>query len=101
MKNRNEYIISKQLMRAGTSIGANISEASFAQSRADFLYKMNIALKEASETQYWLNILKDIGYIDEKSFSYLIVEVSALLRMLISTVKTTKTKNLTKEDFSP
>jgi four helix bundle protein len=92
---RKEFIISKQLMRAGTSIGANISEAEYAQSKADFIYKMSIALKEASETEYWLNIYKDTDFIDETNFKYLESQVKEILRMLISTVKTTKIKNPT------
>lgn len=98
-KIKNEFILTTQLLRSGTSIGANIREAEFAQSRADFSYKMNIALKEAAETEYWLNIFKDTGYIDENRYLLLFEKVSDLLRMLVSTVKTAKTKNPTKEDF--
>ena len=60
---KREFILSKQLMRSGTSIGANIREAEFAQSNKDFIHKMSIALKEANETDYWLSILKDSNYI--------------------------------------
>jgi four helix bundle protein len=65
---KNEYVLSKQLLRSGTAIGALIREAEFGQSRADFRSKMSIALKEANETDYWLNLLKDTNYINEKVF---------------------------------
>ncbi len=61
-------MLSKQTLRSGTAIGALIREAEFGQSRADFISKMSIALKEANETNYWLNLLKDTGYISEKMF---------------------------------
>ena len=64
-----EYVLSKQLLRSGTSIGANIAEAEQAQSRADFIAKMNIALKEAVETNYWLRLLQATDYLSEKEFS--------------------------------
>ncbi|SDH90556.1 four helix bundle protein [Winogradskyella thalassocola] len=68
---KREFILSKQLMRSGTSIGANIREAEFAQSSKDFIHKMSIALKEANETDYWLSILKDSNYISIQSFETL------------------------------
>jgi four helix bundle protein len=64
-----EYVLSKQILKSGTAIGALIKEAEHAQSKADFLNKMNIGLKEANETQYWLMLLKDSAYIDEKVFN--------------------------------
>jgi len=63
-----EFVLSKQILKSGTSIGALIREAEFAQSKADFISKMNIALKEANETIYWLEILRNTNYIDEKLF---------------------------------
>ena len=65
---KKEFVLSKQLLRAGTSIGANIAEAEQAQSRADFISKMNIALKEAVETNYWLRLLQATDYLSEKEF---------------------------------
>ena len=65
---RKEYILSKQILRSGTSIGANVRESIYAQSRADFINKMNIALKESSETEYWLELLHESNYIEEKAF---------------------------------
>jgi len=66
---RKEFVLSKQVLRSGTSIGANIEEASAAQSKKDFISKMNIALKEARETHYWLRLLKESGYISENDIS--------------------------------
>lgn len=63
---KKEYVLSKQILRSGTAIGALIREAEFGQSKADFTSKMSISLKEANETEYWLNILKDTDYLDEK-----------------------------------
>ena len=88
-----EYIISKQVLRSETSIGANVKEGLEAQSRRDFLNKMNIALKEASETEYWLELLIATKYIDANASEKLIVECKELNKILNSTVKTTK-KNL-------
>ena len=85
-----EFILSKQLLRSGTSIGALCKEAQHAQSRADFLNKMNVALKEANETEYWLSILKDSEFIDEASYKSIQTDCSEILRLLISIVKTTK-----------
>ena len=85
-----EYVLSKQVLRSGTAIGALVKEAEHAQSKADFLNKMNIALKEANETEYWLMLLKDSEYIDEKSFNSMQEESVELLKLLASIVKTTK-----------
>ncbi len=85
-----EFVLSKQILRSGTAIGALSKEAEHAQSKADFLNKMNIALKEANETEYWLMLLKDSSYIDEKSFNSIHPEIVEILKLLISTVKTTK-----------
>jgi four helix bundle protein len=87
-----EFVLSKQVLRSGTAIGALISEAKFGQSTADFISKMNIALKEANETDYWLSLLKDSDYIDEKLYKSLHKDVNELISMLVSTVKTLKSK---------
>ena len=87
--NKHEYVLSKQVLRCGTAIGALIREAEFGQSRADFRNKMYVALKEANETDYWLNLLKDTQYIAEKEFESLSSDCSELIRMLVATVKTT------------
>ncbi|MBP9664504.1 MAG: four helix bundle protein [Pyrinomonadaceae bacterium] len=87
--NKKEFVLSKQLLRSGTAVGALIREAEFGQSRADFRSKMTIALKEANETQYWLSLLKDTKYIDERGFESLSHECTELIKMLVATVKTT------------
>ena len=92
---KREFVLSKQCLRSGTAIGALVSEAKHAQSKADFLSKMNIALKEANETQYWLNLLKDTEYLSEEEFSSLYSENIEITKMLASIVKTTK-QNLSK-----
>jgi four helix bundle protein len=86
--------LSRQILRAGTAIGALVREAEFGQSRADFRNKMAIALKEANETDYWLNLLKDTDYLTERMFNSLSEDCSELIRILVATVKTTqKAKN--------
>ena len=87
--NKKEFVLSRQLLRSGTAIGALVREAEFGQSRADFRNKMAIALKEANETVYWLNLLKDTDYIDENMFESISSDCLELVRMLVATVKTT------------
>ena len=89
-KQQNEYVLSKQMLRSGTAIGAMMREAKFAQSRADFINKASIALKEANETLYWLELLYDSEYIDEKSFSSIHAEADEITAILASIVKSTK-----------
>ncbi|MCE5198146.1 MAG: four helix bundle protein [Armatimonadota bacterium] len=91
LRDKHEYVISKQLLRSGTSIGANVEEATAAQSRKDFLSKMSIALKEAHETKYWLRLLHESRLADV-SVDAEIAGVDELLRILASIVKTTKEK---------
>ena len=85
-----EYTISKQLLRAGTSIGANVAESQQAQSRADFISKLNIALKEASETKYWLRLLHATDYLTDKQFTSLYADSVELEKMLVSILKSCK-----------
>jgi len=87
---KNEYVMSKQLLRSGTSIGANLREAEHAQSKADFLHKVNVALKEANETLYWLELLNETEYISDEGFDSLKLHAEELLKLLASIVKTTK-----------
>mgnify|MGYP003294290033 FL=1 len=87
---KKEYILSKQLIRSGTSIGANIVEAQQAQSRADFISKLSIALKEASETNYWLRLLNATEYLSESEFSSIIADCKEIERILTSIIKTTR-----------
>ncbi|HEY2727811.1 MAG TPA: four helix bundle protein [Parafilimonas sp.] len=91
-QDKKQFVLTKQLLRSGTAIGALIKEAEHAQSKADFLNKMNIALKEANETEYWLMLLKDTNYISEKEFASVAEDCKEILKLLISIVKTTKTK---------
>ncbi|MEX6685951.1 four helix bundle protein [Danxiaibacter flavus] len=85
-----EYVLSKQLLRSGTSIGAQVMEAEHAQSKPDFLNKMNIALKEANETSYWLHLLKDSNYLDNNMFISIHTDCIEIIKLLSSIVKTTK-----------
>lgn len=87
-----EYIHSKQLYRSGSSIGANVKESKHAQSEADFLSKMSIAYKEADESNFWLNLLHDNGYLDDKQFESLNKDLTRILKILTSIVKTMRTK---------
>ena len=87
-----EYVQSKQIYRSGTSIGANVRESKHAQSDADFLSKMSIAYKEADETDYWLNLLHDNGYLDDKQFEPLENDITRILKILTSIVKTVRIK---------
>ena len=89
-KEQKEFILSKQLLRSGTAIGALVREANFAQSNADFINKMSIALKEANETKYWLSLLYDNEYIDNPSFQSIFEEAKEVTAILVSIVKTTK-----------
>lgn len=90
-----EYVLSKQLLRSGTSIGANVNEAQAAQSTADFISKMSIASKEARETRYWLTLLCETNYIDRSQthVNSLLQENESLIKLLASIVKTTQTKH--------
>ena len=87
-----EFILSKQLLRSGTAIGALIKEAEHAQSGLDFINKMNIALKEANETEYWIMLLKDSDFFDDKTFASIHKDCDELIRLLVSIVKTSKQK---------
>ncbi len=90
-ESKKEYVLSKQLLRSGTAIGALLKEAEHAQSKPDFLNKVNIALKEANEVLYWLMLLKDTDYISQKEFDSIAIDAEELIKMLVSIVKTTKT----------
>ncbi len=87
---KNEYVISKQLLRCGTSIGANVKEAIRGQSKADFYSKLNIALKEASETEYWLELLYETDFINEKLFKSIYSDCQEIIKILVSITKTQK-----------
>lgn len=94
LKEKRESIISNQIGRSGTSIGANIREAQYAHSKADFIAKLQIALKEANETGYWLELLYRTDYIDEKSYQDLNSACRSIRVMLISSLNTAKENSL-------
>ncbi|MBQ8064387.1 MAG: four helix bundle protein [Prevotella sp.] len=90
---KQEYIMSKQLLRSGTSVGANVSEAQQAQSPMDFLSKMNIALKESYESDYWLRLLYRTEYLKKEEYNSIITDCRAISKLLVSIVKSTKNNN--------
>ena len=87
---KNEYILSKQVLRSGTSIGANVREAIYGYSRNDFTAKMSIALKEASETEYWLELLMKTEYLTEKQYKDIDADCSEIAKLLTTIVRSTK-----------
>ena len=89
-KEKKEFVLSKQLLRSGTAIGALLAEGKYAQSRVDFISKLSISLKEANETKYWLRLLQKAGYLQEKTAQNLLSDIESIIRMLASSVKTSK-----------
>ncbi|MDR0307198.1 MAG: four helix bundle protein, partial [Chitinispirillales bacterium] len=87
---KKEFVLSKQLLRSGTSIGANVKEAIRGQSKADFVFKLNISLKEASETEYWLELLHETGYISNSEFKSIIKDCTGLIKLLTSIINSSK-----------
>ena len=92
-RDRHERVLSRQLLRSGTSIGANIEEAIGAQSRSDFVNKLSIAYKEARETNYWLRLMKDTGYLSEEEFKSINTDAEELCRIIGAIQKTTKARS--------
>ena len=88
---KHEYVLAKQLLRSGTSIGANLTEAQYSVSKKEFLVKATISLKECAETEYWLDLLKDISLIPPAEHASIVADCKELLRLLISITKTMKT----------
>ena len=89
-ENKHELVLSKQLLRSGTSIGANISESVFGQSDMDFISKLSIALKESNETRYWLELLHETNYLDDKQFISIYDDCEKIKATLINIINTTK-----------
>lgn len=87
VREHGEHIMSKQLLRAGTSIGANIAEAEFAQSSADFYSKLSISLKESSETRYWLELLYSTQYLSKEQFESMLEDINIIISILVKIVK--------------
>ena len=90
LSSKQVYVLSKQILRCGTSIGANVHESIHAQSKADFISKMNIALKEADETDYWLRLLRDSDVIEEEEFKSLQTDVKQIIGTLVKIIKNSK-----------
>ncbi len=93
---KKEYILSKQVLKSGTAIGALIREGQYAESDADFVHKLSIALKEANETEYWLSLLQETEYISSEKLHTLLDENISIIKMLIAIIKTKK-KNINNE----
>jgi four helix bundle protein len=96
--NKKEYILSKQLLKCGTSVGANINEAQEAQSISDFISKLSISLKEAREAKYWLELLKATEYLTTKEADSIHKDLIELLKLLVSIIKTSKQKRIKNEN---
>ena len=92
LRENNEYVLNRQLLRSGTSIGALIREAEYAQSLSDFISKLFIALKEANETNYWISLLYDTDYLDKKMKDSFEKDCNEIIAILITSIKTSKTK---------
>ncbi len=92
VEDKREFVISKQLIRSGTAIGALVKEAEQAESKKDFIHKLSIGLKEANETEYWLELLHQSGYLDETGFNSLSSDLKELLKLLTSIIKTSKNR---------
>lgn len=87
---KKEFVLSKQCLRSGTAVGALVNEAAFAQSKADFVNKLSIALKEANETKYWLTLLKETEYLENDTFKSVSTDCDELLKLLVSSIITAK-----------
>ncbi len=92
LQGQNEYVLSKQLLRSGTSIGALVREAQHAESKADFIHKMSIALKEGNETCYWIELLHQAEYLDLAEFSSIHADALEIVKLLVAIVKSSKKK---------
>ena len=98
---KREYVLAKQLLRSGTSIGANLTEAQYSVSKKEFLVKTTISLKEAAETEYWLDLLKETGILTTAEYDSIMKDCKDILHILIATVKSTKEKLKKKSEKSP
>jgi four helix bundle protein len=90
VNDKKEFVMSKQLIRSGTAIGALIRESKHAESKSDFIHKLHIALKEANETDYWIILLKETDFISQVEFDSLVYEIQELIKLLVSIIKTSK-----------
>jgi four helix bundle protein len=85
-----EFVLSKQVLRSGTAIGALIRESEFGQSKADFINKLSVGLKEANETEYWLSLIHDTNFIENKMYVSMKTDIDSLISMLVASIKTAK-----------
>jgi four helix bundle protein len=92
-EDKKEFVLSKQILRSGTSVGAMVREAEYSESKADFVHKMAIAQKEINETIYWLELLKETEYISNKEFESISADAIEIIKMLTSSIKTAKSKS--------
>ncbi|HRD37747.1 MAG TPA: four helix bundle protein [Bacteroidia bacterium] len=99
VEHKKEYVLSKQLLRSGTAVGALIREAQNAESKSDFVHKLSIAQKECDETLYWLDLLKETNYLNNEEYLSLRNEAEELLKMLRSSILTTKKNHLNKQQL--
>ena len=90
---KREFVLSKQLLRSGTSVGANVHEALQGQSKADFTAKMSISLKEVSESEYWLELLFETGYLNKEQYTSILADCKELVKLLTAIVKTSRVKS--------
>ncbi|HKC86729.1 MAG TPA: four helix bundle protein [Blastocatellia bacterium] len=93
LNEKKEYVLSREVLRAGTYVGARVKEAQQAESRHDFIHKMSVALQNASEAEYWLELLRDTDFIDQKAFDSLNDDCAEILRLLTKIVKSSKQNN--------
>jgi four helix bundle protein len=89
-REKKEFVLSKQILRSGTAVAALIREAEYGQSRADFINKLSVSLKEANETSYWLSLLKDTDYIRQEEFQSISLDCTELIKILTASIKTAK-----------
>jgi four helix bundle protein len=87
---KKEFVISKQILRSGTAVGALIRESEHAESKPDFIHKLSIALKEANESDYWIDLLFETDYLNEKEYKTLKSDIESLIKLLVSIIKSTK-----------
>ena len=98
-KEKQEYLLTKQILRSGTSIGALVRESQYAESSKDFIHKLKISLKEANETEYWLLLLREGNYITEQQFQSINPELKEIIKLLVSIVKASKKNNNLDEEL--
>ena len=91
IENKKEFVLSKQFLRSGTSIGALIRESEHGESNSDFIHKLSIALKEANETDYWISLLKDTEFLSKTEFESIYIDIQELIKLLVSILKSSKT----------